>query len=67
MIKNWITKNGVKPAVLRSAIVKTGVTKGIGSGSYDFSRTPGESNYSAQIVKYSGDTVAVLKTISIAP
>lgn len=67
MIKDWIAKNGVKPAVLRSAILKTGVTKGIGSDSYDFSRTPGESNWSAQIVKYSGDTVAVLKTISIAP
>lgn len=67
MIKDWITKNGVKPAVLKSAILKTGVTKGVGSGSYDFTRTPGESNWSAQIVKYSGDTVQVLKTISIAP
>ena len=67
MIKEWITKNGVNPTALRSAILKTGPIKGTGSGSYDFTRTVGESNWSAQIVKYSGDKVKVLKTITIAP
>lgn len=67
MIKDWILKNGVKPDVLRTAILKTGTTKGVGSDVYDFSRTVGESNYSAQIVKYSGDTVQVLKTITVTP
>jgi hypothetical protein len=66
MMKNWILKNGVKPAVLRSAILKTKYN-GVGTGSYDFTRAPGESNWSAQIVKYSGETVQVLKTITIAP
>ena len=67
MVKNWIAKNGVKPAVLRAAILKTGQTKGVGSDVYDFSKTVGESNYSAQIVQYSGDTVQVLKTITVTP
>ena len=66
MMKDWIAKNGVKPAVLRAAILKTKYN-GVGSGTYDFTRTPGESNWSAQIVKYSGETVQVLKTITIAP
>jgi hypothetical protein len=66
MVKDWIAKNGVKPAVLRSAILKTKYN-GVGTDTYDFTRTPGESNWSAQIVKYSGETVQVLKTITIAP
>jgi branched-chain amino acid transport system substrate-binding protein len=67
MIRDWILQAGVKPEPLRKAILQTSNRKGVGSNVYSYNRITGESNFSAQIVLYEGDTVKVLKTVTVKP
>jgi branched-chain amino acid transport system substrate-binding protein len=64
MIKDWIGAVGTDPAALRKAVLETKNRKGVGSNVYTF-KAPGESVFTAQVIRYTGSTPKILEVVSV--